>query len=512
MNHKGILLALTTAWCSVAETPAASTYISADVKPPPLPLREFRGAWVATVANIDWPSKPGLPVKEQKAELVAILDRAAKLNLNAIVLQVRPACDAMYESKIEPWSYYLTGVSGRAPFPFYDPLAFAVEEAHKRGLELHAWFNPYRAGHPSARGAMSPNHISRKRPDLAHAYGDKIWLDPGDKEVQNYSLSVVMDVVKRYDIDGVHFDDYFYPYRETNAAGHEIEFPDGASWKHYAAGGGKLARDDWRRDNVNSFVHRVYEAIKAEKPWVKFGIAPFGIWQPGSPPQITGFNAYSVLYCDSRKWLAEGWLDYCAPQLYWSIASAGQSFLVLLKWWEEQNPMHRHIWPGLNAGKVSEAPADGRRRRDKAWDASEIVNQVRLTREQGAGTGCIQWSMACLMEDRGGIATALRREVYNAPALVPASPWLENQPPARPKARLEGGKLKLEPGGLDKIALWVVQTQIGPGWSTSILRGDSRSLRVDGAPELVAVTAIDRCGVASPASVLQKVREGGKVK
>ena len=495
--------------CAFAAS-AASVYVPAEISPPALPAREFRGAWVASVANIDWPSKPGLPVKEQKAEMLALLDKAVQMNLNAIVLQVRPACDAIYESKIEPWSYYLTGVSGKAPWPFYDPLAFALEEAHKRGLELHAWFNPYRAGHPSAKGALSPNHISKRRPDLAHAYGKLLWLDPGEKEVQNYSLSVVMDVVRRYDIDGVHFDDYFYPYRETNAAGKEIEFPDNASWKKYLASGGKLERDDWRRENVNSFVRRVYEAIKAEKPWVKFGIAPFGIWQPGSPPQITGFNAYAVLYCDSRKWLADGWLDYCAPQLYWSIDSAGQSFPALLKWWDEQNPRHRSVWPGLNTGKVNVKPAPTQRRPEKVWQASEIVNQVKLTRGQPVDAGSIHWSMKCLLEDQGGIATALEREVYSAPALVPASPWLEDHTPAKPKARVDGSKVKFEPGGLEKIAHWVVQMQIGPHWHTFILPGDAKSEKLEGSPDAVAVTAIDRCGVASPAMVLQRSSGVGK--
>jgi uncharacterized lipoprotein YddW (UPF0748 family) len=313
----------------------SATYQECSIKPP-IPMREFRAAWVATVANIDWPSRKGLTTAEQKAELLAIVERAAQLKLNAIVFQVRPACDALYASEIEPWSEFLTGTMGKAPEPYYDPLAYVIDEAHKRGIELHAWFNPYRAGHPSAKSPVSARHVTRTHPELVRHYGKQLWLDPGEKEVQEYSLSVVMDVVRRYDVDGVHFDDYFYPYKEIDRSGNEMEFPDEASWKRFGAGG-KLERDDWRRENVNAFVEKVYASIKATKPWVKFGISPFGIWKPENPPQIKGFDAYSKLYADSRKWLMKGWVDYFAPQLYWSIASEEQSFPVLLKWWSQQN-------------------------------------------------------------------------------------------------------------------------------------------------------------------------------
>ena len=228
---------------------------------PPAPEREFRGVWVATVANIDWPSKPGLSTAQQKAELISILNHAAQLKLNAIIFQVRPACDAMYVSQIEPWSEYLTGAMGKAPEPFYDPLTFAIEEAHKRGMELHAWFNPYRALHKSHQGNVSTGHISKTHPELVHSYGEYLWLDPGEREVQEYSLRVVMDMVKRYDIDGVQFDDYFYP----DPTGLSRDFNDEASWRKFGLGG-KLSRDDWRRENVNTFIERVYTSIKAAKP------------------------------------------------------------------------------------------------------------------------------------------------------------------------------------------------------------------------------------------------------
>src|SRR5260221_6094874 len=210
----------------------AANYAASSIVPPK-PEREFRAVWIATVNNIDWPSQKNLSSFEQKAELVKILDRAAELNLNAVIFQVRPACDAMYASRIEPWSEYLTGTMGQAPQPFYDPLAFAIDEAHKRGMELHAWFNPYRARHATARSPIPGSHVSKTHPALVRQYGKQLWLDPGEKEGQDYSLSVVMDVVNRYDVDGVHFDDYFYPYKETDRTGKELDFPDATSWRRF---------------------------------------------------------------------------------------------------------------------------------------------------------------------------------------------------------------------------------------------------------------------------------------
>ncbi|HEX3800995.1 MAG TPA: family 10 glycosylhydrolase [Verrucomicrobiae bacterium] len=471
----------------------AGNYVPVVMDPPAVE-REFRGAWVATVGNIDWPSKPGLTVKQQQDEFLAILDRAVKLHLNAIVFQVRPACDAMYSSKLEPWSGYLSGTMGAAPQPFYDPLEFAVTEAHRRGLELHAWFNPFRAALLPAKMPMSSNHISHTHPDWVRKYGTMLWLDPGEKKVQDYSLRVVMDVVRRYDIDGVHFDDYFYPYKEQDAQHRDLEFPDEASWKKYGAGG-KLSHEDWRRENVNTFVRHVYESIKETKPWVKFGIAPFGIWQPGYPAQIKGFNAYNVLYGDSRKWLTNGWVDYLAPQLYWAIAPPDQSFPVLLKWWEEQNPKHRNIWPGLDSERVG-----------GKWAAFEIINQIKTTRElSGSSAGSIHWADHTLMSNRGNLATELENGPYSAPALIPSSPWLEKKAPGKPKLMVDGhDQVNWQPAAFDKISAWVVQTKANGSWRTAILPGDARHQPLTDSPEIVAVTAIDRCGVASPAMVVKR--------
>jgi uncharacterized lipoprotein YddW (UPF0748 family) len=288
----------------------------------------------------------------------------------------------MYDSKIEPWSEYLTGAMGKAPEPFYDPLAFAIEEAHRRGMELHAWFNPYRALHKSHTGNISREHISKTHPELVRSYGEYLWLDPGERDVQEHSLRVVMDVVKRYDIDGVQFDDYFYP----DPSGVNRDFPDQASWQKYGAGG-KLSRADWRRENVDAFIHSVYTSIKAAKPWVKFGVAPFGIWHPGDPPQITGFDPYNKLFADSRKWLMNGWVDYFSPQLYWPIEQKEQSFPVLLNWWAQQNAEHRHLWPGLSASAAV----------FHEWRAGEIPDQIRLERKQPGSDGYLFYNATSLL-------------------------------------------------------------------------------------------------------------------
>ena len=469
---------------------------------PPEPAREFRGAWVATVANIDWPSRKTLSTPEQKAELLAILDRTARLKLNAIIFQVRPACDALYASRIEPWSEYLTGTMGKPPEPFYDPLAFVIEEAHKRGLELHAWFNPYRARLRSAISPVAPNHISKVRPQLVRQYGEFLWLDPGEKEVQEYSLSVVMDVVKRYDVDGVHFDDYFYPYKAHNGSGQELDFPDDASWNRFGAGG-KLSRDDWRRDNVNTFIQRVYKAIKVAKPWVKFGVSPFGIWRPKNPPQIQGIDAYASLYADSRKWLASGWVDYFAPQLYWKIDPPIQSFPVLLRWWTEQNTRGRLICPGMSSDKV------GRPESQSAWPPQEIVNQIRLTRNQPGANGHIHWSMKSLMGN-SALDTVLEREVYTQPALMPALPWLSRTRPEKPGLAVTSGdpgsqlEIRWTPSGSDKVWLWLLQTRTGREWKREILPAAKTTLTWNGVPpEVLAVSAVNRNGQVSSPTVLQ---------
>jgi uncharacterized lipoprotein YddW (UPF0748 family) len=428
--------------------------------------------------------------------MLAILDKAAALNLNAIILQVRPACDALYKSKIEPWSEFLTGEMGKAPDPRYDPLEFAVHQAHLRGIELHAWFNPYRAHHPSGKSPISGDHVSIKHPELVKSYGPFLWLDPGDKRVQDYSLRVILDVVKRYDIDGVHLDDYFYPYKEKDKQGRVIDFPDEPSWQKYLASGGKLYRDDWRRENVNTFIERLYRRVKLDKPWVKVGISPFGIWRPGYPKQIQGLDQYSQLYADAKRWLNEGWVDYWTPQLYWKIEPPAQSYPVLLQWWVEQNTKKRHMWPGNYTSRVGAGGGN-------SWQAEEIINQIAKTRDQPGAGGNVHFSVKTLLQDRGGLATKLRTGQYVQQALVPASPWLCGAGPGKPlvKARKQEQILKVSWSGVSNVDVWqwVVQTHRNGEWSTEILPGKehSRELGVAVQIDTVAVSAVNRCGLLS---------------
>jgi uncharacterized lipoprotein YddW (UPF0748 family) len=400
---------------------------------------------------------------------------------------------------------------GKAPKPFYDPLLFAVEEAHKRGIELHAWFNSFRAAVPPSRAALAPNHVSKTKPHLVREYGKHLWLDPGERESQDYSLSVVMDVIKRYDVDGIHFDDYFYPYKEKGAAGKDLDFPDDASWQRYGAGG-KLSRDDWRRENVNRFIQRVYKSIKSAKPWVKFGVSPFGIWRPGNPPQIKGLDAFAELYADSRQWLANGWVDYFAPQLYWGIDPPDQSFPVLLKWWAAQNTKGRLLVPGMDttkSGRGFSGADTNSTRRSRGWPPSEIVNQIRLTREQPGAGGHIHWNMRTLMRN-STLDEVLAREVYHQPALMPASPWLGGARPGKPKLTAfkgeTGSRLTLSwaPGSAGKAWLWLLQTRTGGQWTAEVLPAVKTSRAWTGAPpDVVAVSAMDRKGNLGAPATLQ---------
>ncbi len=502
----GMLITVIIAGCTTVQT-----------IPPPQPMvdippvaREFRAAWVASVANIDWPSKPGLSSAEQQAEALAILDSSVALNLNAIVLQVRPQCDALYPSQLEPWSYYLTGRQGTAPEPFYDPLQFWLNEAHDRGLELHVWFNPYRAHHPSG-DSLRAESVVNTHPELVKKMENGYyWLNPTHPGTQQYSFDVVMDVLRRYDVDGIHFDDYFYPYGDGN-------FPDDDTWQAYGDSGGELGREDWRRDSVNRFIEKLYRAIKSEKPWVKFGISPFGIWRPGNPPSIQGFDQYRMLYADARLWLREGWVDYFTPQLYWPISQVPQSFPVLLGWWHEENIKNRHLWPGMYTSRFT---------RDSV-SVVENSNQIMITRGFDRKTpGHIHFSMKALLNNRNGVSTALKQGPYANPALVPASPWLDNSKPELPDANVQifADSLEIKFGENQDTFRRVVYLRYGNDWEHRIFnRNDSnirlamykiipaRSDRRTGeitAPESkkkltrLAVTAVDRSGNESERKLL----------
>jgi uncharacterized lipoprotein YddW (UPF0748 family) len=523
------LLALLASPAPAQERASSATATTRNSAPPPVP-REFRGVWVAAVANIDWPSRPGLSTWEQQRELRAILDRAVALHLNAVILHVRPAADALYPSTREPWSEYLTGQQGVGPEPAWDPLATAVREAHARGLELHAWFNPYRAFHPSAKTTDTAlTHLSRTRPSLVRRYGTHLWMDPGDPAVRRHSVGVVLDVVRRYDVDGVHIDDYFYPYKERDAAGKLIDFPDSTTYARYRARGGTLGRDDWRRHNVDEYVRELYAGVKAAKPWVRVGISPFGIWRPGTPADVKGFDAYQEIYADSRKWLRNGWLDYFAPQLYWPVNSEGQRYTSLLNFWTGENVHHRHVWPGLYTSRSAGLGGRG------SWPTSEVLEQVRLTRANPGSTGNIHFSMKALMPAPAqridaaagpqpwpdSLAAQLLAGPYAEAALPPASPWLGRAPVPTPRVQLVrdsatgGVRVNFAPRGDAVVRWWTVQS-LGPGgWETRILPGDARTHLLtrragDAPPRAVWVRAVDRVGKESRAVALEPTRRGSR--
>lgn len=478
--------------CSTTKPNAITTPTSNATQPKP--EREFRAAWVATVANINWPSKPGLPVDSQQKEAIALLDFLKAHNFNAVIFQVRPQADALYKSDLEPWSYYLTGEQGKAPNPFYDPLQFWVEAAHDRGLELHVWLNPYRAHHP-ASGAVSESSIVKRRPELVvHLKEGYWWFDPSLKATKEHSTAVVMDIVKRYDIDGVHFDDYFYPYREYNKG---EDFPDSVSWSAYQATGGKLTRGDWRRDAVNSFISNLYKQIKKEKPQVKFGLSPFGIWRPDYPEGICCFDQYEVLYADAKLWLNKGWIDYFSPQLYWPINRMNVSFPLLLGWWRDENIKGRHLWPGINVGGDTSAK-----------NVNEIMSQLMITRGMlPQSKGVIHWSIGQVYKN-ANMQKALLNGPYKNGALVPASPWLDKEAPAMPSAAIElsgdFSKINWTHANETDVFRWIIYYQYEGTWSYKILDRKERTFMLatiipktgSGTQHLshVLVSAVDRMG------------------
>ena len=451
--------------------------------------REFRGVWVASVVNIDWPSKPGLPVAQQQAELVNLLNRMQDLNLNALVLQIRPHGDAFYASEIEPWSSWLTGRQGQPPAPYYDPLAFAIEEAHKRNIELHAWFNPYRAKLSNRENsAFAANHMAVQYPQYAYRYGNLIWMDPGVKEIQDRTYAVIMDVVQRYDVDGIHLDDYFYPYPQSG-----ISFPDNRTYNAYRANGGTLSLANWRRQNVNQMIQRLAEGVKSIKPDVKFGISPFGIYRPGKAPGITGMDQYDALYADVKLWLEQGWVDYLAPQLYWRIDPPQQSYPVLLNWWLRHNPKQRHIYAGNYLSQL-----------DNGWSVNEFERQVAISRQwsEQLSLGNIFFSMKMFRDNRRGVNEVFQSAVYPTPVLPPAMPWLDDEPPEPPQnIEANGNIISWSSANPDDIRSWTLYQQQPQGWELiEVLNAAVNSIQVQ--PGIYALRAVDRLANESPEEVI----------
>jgi uncharacterized lipoprotein YddW (UPF0748 family) len=457
---------------------------------PPEPRREYRGMWVATVSNIDWPSKPGLSAEQMRTEMTRILDTAARLHLNAIFLQVRPSCDAIYPSEFEPWTEYLTGTQGTSPG--FDPLAEWIDGAHTRGIELHAWFNPFRARQAGAKSDCAASHVSVAHPELVKRLDKELWLDPGEPEAREHSLRVILDVVHRYAVDGVHFDDYFYPYPKK-----DLSFSDEAAYAKYAPASGGLSLADWRRDNINRFVERVYQEVHREKPWVRVGISPFGIWRPDHPKGVKGFDAYEGLYADSLRWLNAGWVDYLAPQLYWKIDSA-QPHAKLLDWWlaASLHSKRRPILVGNFTSKVGEKPEGS-----KVWGVEEVLNQVTIARDRAAygAAGNIHFSAVALTQNRAGIADALARGPYAEQAIPPEMRWLASgSRPSAPRVDIPAESSESivvrwsgssSGGGLQR---WVLWTRCGGMWSMRVVSSHDST----GASEAGGHVAIDRQNAA----------------
>ncbi|QFG53536.1 glycoside hydrolase family 10 protein [Chryseobacterium sp.] len=449
--------------------------------------REFRGAWIATVANINWPTRNNLSDEQQKAEAIRLLDLLHNLNFNAVIFQARPSADALYKSSYEPWSYFLTGQTGKAPG--YDPLEFWISESHKRGMELHVWLNPYRAFHTTGGAVTSESMVKKMPSEIVKLRNGTYWFDPSNPKTQDHVSNVVKDIVRRYDIDGLHFDDYFYPYREYNGG---KDFPDDKSWNVYLASGGTLSRADWRRGNVNKFIKRIYDEIKAEKNHVKFGISPFGIWKPGYPAGITGSSQYDELYADAKLWLNEGWIDYFSPQLYWK-EEGPQRFSSLLKWWDSENLRKRHLWPGLNTVGIKGVT-------DKS---AEIVSQIKTSRTiLKESDGEIHYSVAGLLQNPQ-MVSALKNGPYRDKALVPRTPWLKTNLLEKPRLTYSNGgntaRVEWSASDLQKVKRWVLYARYGDQWETEILdvADRSKTLAVSKSGkklQAVTVRAVDRLG------------------
>jgi uncharacterized lipoprotein YddW (UPF0748 family) len=386
------------------------------------PKREFRGIWIATVENIDWPSSKYLSSEQQKKEFITIIDRLKKDKFNAVFVQIRPSSDASYESSIEPWSEWLTGRQGRSPSPFYDPLKFIVEECHKRGIQIHAWFNPFRSVMNVHESSISPQHVSRLHPNWNVVYGKYKWLNPGLPEVRDYVLKIVMDVVRRYQIDGVHFDDYFYPYQVKDK-----KFHDEKTFARYSRGIRNL--DDWRRDNINLFVKSVSDSINKVKPGIQFGISPFGIWKnkrdDPSGSLTTGSESFNSTYADSRKWLKEEWVDYLVPQLYWHIGNARADYKTLAKWWNE-NSFGKNIYLGESVYKIGSD-------KNIEWSSgSQIPAQIRLNRSLKNIKGNVFFNTISVMKNLLGIEDSLRNNYYKYFALFPQIKLNDKTAPVAP--------------------------------------------------------------------------------
>lgn len=469
-----------------------------------VPKREFRGAWIATVANIDWPTR-GASTSSQKQALVDILNGLKALNVNAVMFQVRPESDALYNSSIEPWSYWLTGAQGVAPNPFYDPLQFAIEETHKRGMELHAWLNPYRVERSVGNYQTAANHISKKHPEWTFTKGTLRLLDPGLPQAREYVVSVIMDIVRRYDVDGIHFDDYFYEDGMTTE--------DAATYTNYNPNNLSLA--NWRRNNVNTLVKMISDSISSSKPYVKWGISPRGIWRPNYPPGVSGNDNYNSIYCDAMAWLHAKSIDYINPQLYWAFGGS-QDYAKLMPWWADSAGANgRHMYVGHAVYRINSGVSP--------FNANEIPRQIRLNRTDNFCQGGVLYNTTATLGNLLGFTDSLKNTLYKYPALTPIMNWKANNEPMPPgNLRIEkslatsAAKLVWDKGELDMDGdssyLYVLYKFTTGTPSQSEIDNNQNILDITSLTEIApknlvasgelffGVSALDRYGAESPLS------------
>lgn len=411
------------------------------------PNYEFRGVWVASVDNIDWPTSKNLSVEAQKASFIQLLDMHQQNGMNAVIVQIRPAGDALYPSQLEPWSEFLTGKQGKPPIPYYDPLEFMIKETHNRGLEFHAWLNPYRAIYNMQKSSIAATHLTKLHPEWFLIYGDKKYFNPGLPEVRQHTVRVVKDLVIRYDIDAIHMDDYFYPYRIAGK-----EFPD---QKSYALYGNGMNKENWRRSNCDSIIYQLYQTIRAANPRVKFGISPFGVWRNKSQDPMgsetkAGQTNYDDLYADILLWLDKGWIDYVVPQLYWERGHKLADYDVLLKWWNEHS-YGKHLFIGHGFYRAGT---------NTAWkNPNEIPQQIVALRQYNTTQGSVYFNSKVFEKNPNGWSDSLRNNYYYYPALVPPMPWIDDAIPDQPLVNKIGKDLvQLINNGAEKIKAFGVFT------------------------------------------------------
>lgn len=469
------------------------------------PKHEMRGIWVATVVNLDWPVRGASPTAQQQA-LLTMFDKLQKAGFNAVFFQIRSESDAMYPSPTEPWSYYLTGTQGLPPNPTWDPLAFAIEEAHKRGMELHAWINPYRVIRSiSATYPKAFNHLSVQRPTWMLPIKNILLLNPGIPEARRYLVDLLTDLVKRYDIDGLHYDDYFYPYEGITNEDQDT----------YVLYGGGLSLNAWREDNINRFVRELGTAVLETKPWLKYGISPFGIWRSGVPQGITGLSGADVTYGNAVRWLQEKWIDYLSPQLYWAFGG-NQDFAKLSLWWKTQMN-GRHLYPGLAAYRAEPSMTAA----TSLFTPSEIPRQIRFLRQNDV-PGALHFRAANITAtSTQGLPDSLRNDLYKRPAITPVMTWKDTNAPAMPQQmeilQVAGGSTLrwVQPAPTGKqssprfFAIYRIQSDTLPDWSQLTKTSDyllavTASMEYtdltgpSSPPYRYAVTTISRNGVESP--------------